>query len=93
MSDIYDFGYGDLEDDNFMAGDLVAFTGYLYTPDYVYEQEQLRGKLKLGIVLGTVLGTVHSGYYENLLYRVHWLNTGRVSEVVGAHLHLVYLQK
>ena len=89
MSDTYDFGYGDLEDDNFMVGDLVAFTGYLYTPDYVYEQEQLRGKLKLGIVLGTA----NSGYYENLLYRVHWLNTGRVSEVVGAHLHLVYLRK
>ena len=31
MSDTYDFGYGDLEDDNYMVGDLVAFTGYLYT--------------------------------------------------------------
>jgi hypothetical protein len=86
---MHDFGYGASEAETFVAGDLVTFTGYLYTPDYVYNEEQAQGKMQLGIVLGIVGG----GYYENRLYRVHWLKSGRISEVVGDHLHLVYLQK
>tara|TARA_Y100000994_G_scaffold8416_1_gene7076 strand:- start:504 stop:779 length:276 start_codon:yes stop_codon:yes gene_type:complete len=85
----YDFGFGELEAEHFVIGDLVTFTGYLYTPDYVYTEEELRGKMQLGIVIGTT----KSGYYENILYRVHWLRTARVTEVVSAHLHLVYLRK
>ncbi len=85
---MYDFGFGESDADIFVIGDLVAFTGYLYTPDYVYAEDQMRGRLQLGIVVGNVSG----GHYEAKLYRVHWLNSGRVSEVVRDHLHLVYLR-
>jgi len=73
--------------DEYTAGDLVIFTGYLYTPDYIYINQYEHART-IGIVLGH-----SSGYYENGLYRVYWLRTGRVTEVVGGHLKLAYMLK
>jgi|TARA_R100001594_G_scaffold149233_1_gene206441 hypothetical protein len=84
-----DFGFGALEEDIFVTGDLVMFTGYLYTPDYVYADQFARDRAQLGVVLGAVT----HGQFEDMLYRVHWLRTNRISEVVGAHLRLAYVRK
>ena len=72
----------------YVAGDLVIFTGYLYTPDYMYAPEHTRAEKNLGIVLGT-----SGGHYKHVLYRVYWLHTNRVTEVVGAHLRLAYIRE
>jgi len=74
---------------SYVKGDLVVFTGYLYTPDYIYIDQYDRNQLQVGIVLGTS----QDGHYENVLYRVHWLRTNRISEVVAGHLRLAYTQK
>jgi|ETNvirenome_6_85_1030632.scaffolds.fasta_scaffold26082_2 hypothetical protein len=76
----------DVED--YMVGDLVIFTGYLYTPDYVYADQYDYKHPNLGIVVGRV-----RGYYENILYRVHWLREHRITEVVGGHIRLAYQRK
>ena len=76
----------DVED--YIVGDLVIFTGYLYTPDYVYADQYDYKHPNLGIVVGKV-----RGHYEDVLYRVHWLKEQRVTEVVGGHIKLAYQQK
>jgi len=72
----------------YMVGDLVIFTGHLYSPDYTYTAEHTRAEKNLGIVLSTV-----GGHYKNILYRVYWLNTARETEVVGSHLRLAYMRE
>lgn len=79
---------GPAEIDDYVAGDLVIFTGYLYSPDYVYAPEDTRAEKNLGIVLGTV-----GGHYKNILYRVYWLQAGKETEVVGSHLRLAYVRE
>jgi hypothetical protein len=69
----------------FVVGDLVKFTGRLYSPDFVYI-EQFDDKDEYGIVVG--LG---SGAYANILYRVYWFNHGRVVETVAGHMQLAYV--
>ena len=75
------------EIDEYSIGDLVIFTGYLYTPDYIY-MDQYDNVHTIGIMLG-----INLTHYKNVLYRVYWLKTGRIAEVVGTHLKLVYMLK
>ena len=75
-------------EDHFVVGDLVIFTGYLYTPDYVYVDQYDARAPTTGIVIGNA-----SGHYEQTLYRVYWLRDGRTTEVVGGHLQLAYTRK
>ena len=74
--------------DYFVAGDLVIFTGYMYTPDYVYVEQYNRDKHTLGVGLSTV-----DNFYEHVLYRVYWFDTARVTEVVAGHMRLAYEKK
>jgi len=73
----------------YVPGDLVIFTGYLYTPDYVYLEQFEANHPNVGIVLGSC----SPSYYENVLYRVYWLKTGRVTEVGATHLRLAYIDE
>ena len=73
--------------DEYSIGDLVIFTGYLYTPDYIH-MDRYDNVRTIGIVLG-----INLSHYKNVLYRVYWLKTGRIAEVVGTHLKLVYMLK
>ncbi len=73
---------------DYMPGDLVVFTGYLYSPDYTYTAAETRAEKNLGIVLGSA-----GGHYKNVLYRVYWLHNSRETEVVGAHLRLAYTRE
>ena len=73
---------------DYVPGDLVVFTGYLYTPDYIYAEQHDRALRTIGIVLGR-----STGVYEGVLYRVYWLREQRESEVVGDHLRLAYVKK
>ncbi len=65
----------------FEIGDLVVFTGNLYTPDYVYVEHHDRTKLNMGIVIDN-----KNGWYRDVIYQVYWFRGARVTEVVGGHL-------
>jgi|15BtaG_2_1085339.scaffolds.fasta_scaffold15243_3 hypothetical protein len=71
----------------FVRGDLVIFTGYLYTPDYVYI-DQYEPARNMGIVIGP-----SSDYYDGALYRVYWFRTKRITETTAGHMRLAYIQK
>lgn len=71
----------------FVKGDLVIFTGYLYTPDYVYI-DQYEPARSMGIVIGPA-----SDYYDGAIYRVYWFRTKRITETIGGHMRLAYIQK
>ena len=73
----------------FVKGDLVMFTGYDYTPDYVYIEDRSPGSGDLGIVISNS----RNGYYSDVLYRVYWLTTGHITTVVNDHLRLAYVRK
>ena len=65
----------------FGIGDLVCFTCYQYTPDYIYIDEE---DFHLGVVLAVNART----YYQSI-YTVHWFKKNRVTEVIEEHLSLV----
>jgi hypothetical protein len=73
----------------YVVGDLVIFTGHLYTPDYTYVEHYNYSKLKVGVVLGII----NNNYYNDVLYRVYWLATGRITSTVSGHLKLAYTKK
>ena len=73
----------------FVRGDLVIFTGYDYTPDYVYVEDRSPRSGELGIVVSNS----RNGYYSDVLYRVYWLGTGHITTVVSDHLRLAYVGK
>jgi len=67
----------------FVAGDLVIFTGYRYTPDFIYTQNETP---YLGIVVGAGGSRAHEG-----MYSVYWFKTRRVTSTVASHLELAYV--
>tara|TARA_R110002020_G_scaffold63344_1_gene169160 strand:+ start:688 stop:945 length:258 start_codon:yes stop_codon:yes gene_type:complete len=71
----------------FQIGDLVVFTGHLYTPDYVYVEQYDQSRCTMGIIIDN-----KSGWYRDVLYRVYWFRDARVTEVVGGHLRSPYYQ-
>jgi len=70
-----------LADMKFAIGDLVCFTGYQYSPDYIYIDED---DYHLGVVIAVNART----YYQSI-YTVHWFKRNYVTEVVEEHLSLV----
>jgi len=68
----------------FNVGDLVEYTGYHFSPDYKYIDED---DYKLGLVIGVKKRT----YYKPV-YTVFWFKSGRKQEVVEDHLSLVVKQ-
>jgi hypothetical protein len=79
---------GDYTEDYYLIGDLVVFTGDTYSPDYVYVEQYIPARRAVGIVVATV-----NGYYQDVLYRVYWLKTGRITQVASVHIKLLYAQK
>ena len=69
-----------------VAGDLVVFTGYTYTPDYAY-REHYNKDPELGIVIRPARGNYHAG-----IYKIFWLKTGRSTECQVGHLRLAYTE-
>tara|TARA_B100000212_G_scaffold108919_1_gene81015 strand:- start:1126 stop:1374 length:249 start_codon:yes stop_codon:yes gene_type:complete len=65
----------------FELGDLVTFTGYHYTPDFFYIDED---DYDMGVIIA-----VHNRAYYSPIYSVHWFKLGRVTEVVQDHLSKV----
>jgi len=72
------------DDCEYVLGDLVRFTGYLFSPDFVYDAD-------FGDELGIVVG-LHMGYSPAVLYRIYWLKTGRITETVAGHIKLAYVR-
>ena len=68
------------------VGDLVTFSGYHYTPDYLLIDESVENSY--GIVtevkINTPIGKI--AYNDYILYRVFWFATGRYTTEVGDHL-------
>jgi len=79
---------GEYTEEYYLIGDLVVFTGYTYSPDYAYVEQHIPASRAVGIVVSTV-----NGYYQDVLYRVYWLKTARITQVVSGHLKLLYAQK
>ena len=76
--------------EEYMVGDLVAFAGELYTPEFVYVDSYETTKTLIGIVIGIkVYGNMSP---RAVAYKVRWLNKDRVSEVAGGHLRLLYVR-
>lgn len=67
----------------FVTGDLVIFTGYRYTPDFIYTQNEMP---YLGIVVGAGRSAAGEG-----MYSVYWFKTRRVTSTVAGHLELAYV--
>ena len=65
----------------FEVGDLVTFTGYHYTPDFFYADED---DYDLGVIMA-----VHSRTYYSPIYTVHWFRSHKVTEVIQDHLSRV----
>jgi hypothetical protein len=65
----------------FQVGDLVTFTGYHYTPDFYYVDED---DYNLGVVMA-----VHTRTYYAPIYTVHWFKERKVTEVIQDHLSMV----
>lgn len=67
----------------YRVGDLVKFTGYNYTPDYIIIDDY-------GSTIGIVVNVTKVGYVEAYYsYTVYWFNLKRFTEVIGDHLILV----
>ena len=75
----------DIKTTQFIAGDLVSFEGYRYSPDYMYDD--INEGFKLGVVVNA-----GNGHMEGILYRVYWFKERRTTETVGAHLKLLYIR-
>ncbi len=80
-----DSNIGDYAKAEYVVGDLVVFTGRLFSPDFMYI-EQFTGKKEYGIVVGPARGA-----YANTMYRVYWFNHGRVVDTVPGHMRLAYV--
>lgn len=81
MDDPSDF---DNIDGAYRVGDLVQFTGYHFSPDYKYIDED---DYKLGLVL-----EVKKRTYYKPVYTVFWFKSGYTRDVVEDHLSLVVKQ-
>ena len=69
----------------FSVGDLVKFTGYNYTPDFIMIDEKHEA-------LGIVINTYREGrHYMYNMYTVYWFKLGNISQVPSAHIKLVSL--
>jgi hypothetical protein len=67
----------------FVIGDLVLFTGYRYTPDFVYTQNEMP---YMGIVVDVGRSPAHE-----YMYSVYWFKTKRITATVAGHLELAYV--
>ena len=65
----------------YSVGDLVSFTGYNYTPDYMYVDGD---DYSLGIVIRIVRSIVYRP-----TYKVFWFKKGYATETIQEHLRLV----
>ena len=65
----------------FEVGDLVRFTGYNYTPDFFYIDED---DYDLGVIIA-----VHDRTYYAPVYSVHWFKAHKVTAVIQDHLSRV----
>ena len=81
MDDPNDF---DIDRMTYKIGDLVRFTGYHYSPDYKYVDED---DYELGLIMHVNLRT----FYQPI-YTVYWFRNNRTTEVLGEHLTLVVKQ-
>ena len=80
MDDPSDFKYKEAEA-KFKVGDLVSFTGYHYSPDFKYIDED---DYDMGVVVA-----VHERTYYAPVYTVHWFKHKRVTDVIQEHLSMV----
>jgi len=62
----------------FEVGDLVTFTGYNYTPDFKYVDED---DYDLGVIIA-----IHARTYYAPIYSVHWFKINRITDVIQDHL-------
>ena len=69
----------------FKVGDLVAFSGYHYSPDYIYIDGD---DYNLGIVIAVKARHIYSP-----VYRIFWFKKGFATDTVQDHLRLVVIQK
>ena len=71
------------------VGDLVTFSGYHYTPDYLLidENPDITYGIVTEIKVNTPIGKI--AYNDYILYRVFWFATGRYATEVGDHLKRV----
>jgi hypothetical protein len=81
MDDPNDF---DISRMTYKIGDLVRFTGYHYSPDYKFIDED---DYELGLIMHVNLRT----FYQPI-YTVYWFRNNRTTEVLGEHLTLVVKQ-
>lgn len=63
------------------VGDLVRFTGYHYSPDFYYIDED---DYELGVIIA-----LHTRTYYAPIYTVHWFGVNRVTDVIQDHLSKV----
>tara|TARA_Y100000593_G_C4309820_1_gene337807 strand:- start:1257 stop:1520 length:264 start_codon:yes stop_codon:yes gene_type:complete len=75
--------------EDYVIGDLVVYTGYLLSPDYLYVEQYDYTSLKVGIVLEAF----SDEYYNDKLYRVYWLGIGKTTTTISSHLKLAYVAK
>ena len=68
----------------YKVGDLVAYAGYHYSPDYIYIDGD---DYDLGIIM-----EVKPRYIYAPLYRIFWFKKGFTTDTVQDHLRLVIME-
>ncbi len=77
--------YDQLDMALFRVGDLVKYTGYHYSPDYIYIDGD---DYNLGIIVD-----VKARYIYTPIYRVFWFKKGFCTDAVQDHIRLVVMRK
>tara|TARA_Y100001938_G_scaffold147602_1_gene229167 strand:+ start:394 stop:672 length:279 start_codon:yes stop_codon:yes gene_type:complete len=69
----------------YRVGDLVAYSGYHYSPDYIYIDGD---DYNLGIVMEVKVRHLYAP-----VYRIFWFKKGFATDTVQDHLRLVIINK
>ena len=72
--------------DQLMVGDLVAFCGYSYTPDFLIYDEERDGSLGVVINIETTMEITGPLYKR---YTIFWFKLGTKSVEIRDHLRLL----
>ena len=75
--------------DELFVGDLVAFCGYSYTPDFLVYDEERDGSL--GIIVDIKEQSEYLGALY-MMYTVFWFKMGTKSDEIRDHLRLLKIK-
>ncbi len=77
--------------ESYIVGDLVAYVGNVYIPDYIYLNEVDMSETGLGLVVQII--NYSPGNEFNRRYRVYWFKSGACTYISVDQMRLAYIKK